>query len=328
MLHSAVVVAPAALAVVLLLAALGKLRDSASSTDAFAALKVPQPLRRSWIVASHPWAEIVLAVGLLLASGWLGIAVAVLAVGLTAVYLALVVRAVQQSQAVDCDCFGAWGKGEVTRRTVVRNAWYLLLAAVTLWAQVVDSAPRTVLSTFDASQWWWLLAALGAALTVAITWWATARANGASPAAELDDPEDYVRTLTPAVPVTLADGSVRTLRALSETRAQLLLFVSESCGHCEDVIKSAPKWRSSLPQVDIRLVIRAAPEASTLTSEDEPMSLHDIHGWGGESLGARAFPAAVLLGADGLLAGGPVVGFEGVSGFVAEIMTELSNAPV
>jgi hypothetical protein len=138
-----------------------------------------------------------------------------------------------------------------------------------------------------------------------------------------DELEDYLRTPTPAVPVLLADGTETDLRALSSQRAQLLLFVSETCGSCTPVIESAQVWRTAMPQLDVRLVVGSAPESSGLASRDEPQTLHDVRRAVRDSFVMQGTPAALLVGADGYLAGGPVAGSTSVAAFVEEIQGQL-----
>jgi hypothetical protein len=137
---------------------------------------------------------------------------------------------------------------------------------------------------------------------------------------------DYLRSPTPAVLVTLGDGTVTHLRQLSAHRPQLLVYVSDGCFSCNDVIAAVPSWRDDLPQLDVRVLVRQPVDGSALTSTEEPMSVHDTDGLVSESLGMRATPSAILLGADGLLAGGPVVGATAVPEFVSDIRQELEAA--
>ena len=132
---------------------------------------------------------------------------------------------------------------------------------------------------------------------------------------------------TPALPVLLGDGTTTNLRWLSAERPQLLLYVSESCGGCQDVIAAVPRWRAELPPLDIRLVLRSKPEDTTLASSAEPFSVHDTEGLLSETFDMRGTPSALLLGADGLLAGGPIVGGWAVPDFVDEIRAELGVTP-
>lgn len=55
-------------------------------------------------------------------------------------------------------------------------------------------------------------------------------------------------------------------------------------------------------------------------------ALHDLQFTARTSLGAKTAPSAVLLGADGMLAGGPVNGGSSVIEFVGEIQEQLAAA--
>ena len=319
------ITAPFLIAAVLVWSAVGKLRDPGVAAAGFAALRVPSALSRPWVVRSHPYVELALAVLLVLGPGWLGTLGAVGSLALMLVYLVLVVRAVRAGEDVDCACFGSWGPGRVTRGTVWRNAWLVLLAALSVWA--ASDGQSLVSRVADADGGWWVLALSGALLTAGLVLLPETGRSAAAPDHEpVGDADDYVRMRTPAVPVTLGDGSTCTLRELAATRAQLLLFVSKGCGSCTDVIAAAPQWRERVPQIDVRLVVRAAPESSGLTSTDEPQTVHDVNSWASDSFGTRGTPSAVLLGVDGHLAGGPVAGSEAVAELVADIEQQLSEA--
>jgi hypothetical protein len=174
----------------------------------------------------------------------------------------------------------------------------------------------------------WLVALAVAALTTAFILWPDAEDDDldgrtAGPVVETtEDDLDYVRTRTPAVPLTLADGTSATLRSLTQDRPLLLLAVSSSCGSCETVMERRETYRRLMPELDVRLLL-TEPVTSRWAEPDEPQSLHDEHDYVGESLGYRGTPSAVLLGADGLLAGGPVTGDRAVDSFVDEIYESL-----
>jgi hypothetical protein len=94
------------------------------------------------------------------------------------------------------------------------------------------------------------------------------------------------------------------------------------CGSCEPVRDKRAEYRALLPEVDVRLLL-AEPLSSGWTEREEPQSLHDVDDYVGASLGYAGTPSAVLLGADGLLAGGPVTGDLAVDRFVDEIYESL-----
>jgi Methylamine utilisation protein MauE len=319
------ITAPLLVAVVLVWSALGKLRDPTSASEGFTAMAVPAALSRPWMIRAHPWGEIALAVLLVVGAGWLGVVGAVGSLVLMLAYLGLVARVVQRGEDVDCACFGAWGPGRVTMRTVWRNGWLVVVAGLSVWAALDgQSLPSR---TAEADAGWWVVGLAAAVLTAALV---LLGESEAAPTAFTqyvgsdDEPDDYVRAPTPAVPVQLADGSTVTLRQLSASRAQLLLFVSERCSGCLAVIGAVPQWRESVPQIDIRLVVGLAAEVSTVTSTDEPQTVHDVNGWARESFGTPRTPSAILLGVDGHLAGGPVIGREAVPAFVDEIRQQLA----
>jgi hypothetical protein len=321
------ITAPFLVAVVLVWSAIGKLRDPTSASEGFTALAVPAALSRPWMVRAHPWVEIALAVLLLVGAGWLGVVGAVGALALMLAYLALVARAVQRGDDVDCACFGAWGPGRVTMRTVWRNGWLVVMAGLSVWAAV--DGPSLLSRATEADAGWWVVGLGAALLTAALV----LAGEGGSEALEAGPPqysfgddelEDYVPVLTPAVPVTLADGTTSTLRELSAARAQLLLFVSEGCGSCVGVIAAVPAWRTELPQLDVRLVVAVPPDTSSLASLEEPQTLHDAPGWVRQSFGTGGTPSAMLLGANGYVAGGPVAGADAVRAFVEEIRAQLA----
>ncbi|GAB3067117.1 hypothetical protein GCM10027053_33290 [Intrasporangium mesophilum] len=321
----ALAIAPAILAVVLVVSAVGKLRSPRRSAEAFRDLRVPAPFNSTPAVEALPWGEILLALLLLVASGWLGVVAAVASVLLFTAYLLLVVRALGFDVPVDCACFGEFAPGQIGRRTVVRNGWLVALAVLGLVGSFGgDSLIGRVVD--GTAPWWWLASAAAAAVTTLLVVGGPALAAGGSEATSSTyglEEGDYLRTRTPAVPVTFADGSGSTLRQLSTTRAQLLLFVSETCGSCEGIIAAVPEWRAAMPQIDVRLVLAAPADASSLASAMEPKTIHDLDGWVRESFGTTSTPSAVLLGVDGLLAGGPVVGSEAVPAFVADIHGQL-----
>ncbi len=324
------VVVPLILGLVLVASGLLKIKHP-DDPAGWEQLGVPRLLRRPTLVRLHPWAEVVLGLVLITLGGWVGMLAALGAVSLMAAYTALILRALRRPEPSSCACFGA--ASAVTRVTLVRNLWLLLLAVLAVAVALPTSAPGPLVSLFgaggDAVAWTAMAAA--AALTV----WLLVR-DGASPAspraetadapgalAEEDEALDYLRTRTPAVPLTLADGSTATLRDLSTARAVLLFAVSETCGSCAPVIERIPAWREELPELDVRVLLSSEPGVSALTSSQEPQSLHDPQQYVRHSLGYWATPSAVLLGADGMLAGGPVVGPEAIIEFVGDIEEQL-----
>ncbi|UNK70136.1 MauE/DoxX family redox-associated membrane protein [Microbacterium sp. H1-D42] len=323
---SALFVGPALLlGGVLIASGVLKLRGPAD-LDEFSRLGVPAALQKQWVARLHPWGELALGIVLLVTGGWAGVIAAIIATALMGTYLVLVFRTLRATPDASCACFGSTKR--ITAVTVVRNAWLTLLgvaAVATMWALPLLGGS---LAALGPAGWAWVAVLLAAAITVLLVMWPepseAVSVNAQEPIAVASDGElDYIRSLTPAIPVTLADGSTQTLRELSSLRPMLLLAVSSTCGSCTSTISSRERWRELLPEVDIRLILTAQPDDTPIAETAHPMSLHDPQRLVAQSLGYAATPSAVLFGMDGMLAGGPVSGPDGVLEFIGDVYESL-----
>lgn len=307
---------------VLLASGVAKLRHPADESE-WEQLGLPRWLQRSPLIRLHPYAEIALAVAVLILGSFLGLAAGIIAVVLFAFYLGLIIQAHRTVPDASCACFGE--SRPITQKTIVRNVWMLVLAvatAATTWATPLIGGPLR-----EASQEWLILPALAAAV---ITVWlsvesgpATSRALQPDPQFADADPLDYHRVRTPAVPVTLGDGTTASLRTLAAQQPLLLLAVSETCASCVPVSESVSSWREQLPELSIRYLVGRAPENSELTESSGDQSLHDPEHLISASIEDWRTPTAVLFGADGMLAGGPVTGAPQIEESIRDIEAEL-----
>lgn len=315
------------IAAVLISSGIAKLRvpDDAAGWEA---LGIPVGLRQSWLIRLHPYAELLLAAVLLLVGGPLGIVAAAVGVLLFAGYLVLVWRAKRQTPDASCACFGE--RRPITARTLVRNAWLLLVALASL--ATIGSAPLAGGVVRAAlPEWAWILVVVVAAVTIVLVQEpgsapVDAGDGSAAGSASDDDGEldDYLRVRTPAAPVQLGDGTTVNLRDLAAQEPILLLSVSETCGSCTAVIERIDEYRTLLPEVSVRFLLQSSPEASALASSEEPQTLHDPQRYVSRSLAdVWSTPAALLLGADGMLAGGPVLGATAIAEFVDDVYESL-----
>ncbi|UNK70124.1 MauE/DoxX family redox-associated membrane protein [Microbacterium sp. H1-D42] len=319
-------------AAVLVASGIAKLRHPDDLTG-WTELGVPAILRRMWLLKFHPWGEIALGGALAVLGGMLGELAAIVALVLMLGYLIFVARIVRAGTDASCACFGT--RKRITGATVVRNAWYVLLsaaAAATAWANPLWGGP---LAASDAGDWAWLLGLAAAGVTVAVTMWPVpadepAPAETLSPgiptamASDDDDELDYVRTRTPSVPVTRADGELLDLRQLSMTgQPMMALHMRPGCGSCVIVHERLDDIRAMLPEISVRLLLTEMPDESKWTEGAEPQSLHDPNNYVRNSIDEWGTPTAVLFGLDGLLAGGPVNGADAIFAFIDDIYESL-----
>ncbi|NYE35775.1 putative membrane protein YphA (DoxX/SURF4 family)/thiol-disulfide isomerase/thioredoxin [Nocardioides cavernae] len=309
------------LAVVLLTSGLAKLRDRQATRDAFDALRVPDVVPAGPAATALPWVEVALAALLLVAPApWL-VPVAVVVLLLMLAYAALVVRALGFDEPVACACFGSLGRHEVGRTTVARNVLLSLLSAVTLWWAATGGSAPGAAGGLDVRGWATLLAC-AAAVTVAVL-----VAGRGADSADDAEPLDYERQPTPYGVVERADGRTVTLAELTATQARLLVVLKPGCGPCVRTAEKLDGWAARLgPAVGVVAVYPDQPSAVGQTQHDADLAVVEP-----ELNIRRVFsvgqPAAVLLGADGYLAGGPVAGEGSVARFVDDVLEAVSEQP-
>ncbi len=309
------------LAAVLLVSGAAKLRDKRATRDAFDALRVPAWIPADIAARVLPWAEIVLAAALLaLPSPWSPVA-AVTVLLLMLSYTAVIARALTFEEPVTCSCFGSIGRHDVDRLTLARNILLTLLAGAASWF-ALDGGSGPAAAADLGTEGWSALVAAGAAAVVAVLVVGVRTSAGAS-AAEL---LDYERQHIPYGVVTLTDGSTSTLVELARTQARLVIIVKPGCGPCVRIGAKLDEWSARLAPAIGVLAIYPDEESARDTTEHAP----ELAAWEPDLNVRRVFdsgtPTAVLLGTDGMLAGGPVLGEDEVEALVAEVLGELATA--
>jgi thiol-disulfide isomerase/thioredoxin len=312
------------LSTVLLTSAVAKLMDARSTRDAFDALRVPGLVPAAAAARALPWIEMGLAVLLLVSpAGWL-VPATVALVLLMLAYTWIVARALGFEEPVTCSCFGNLGRHEVDRTTLGRNVLLTALAGVAAWFALDRGSTPSVVADLDAGDWW-TLAATAAAASVAVL--VTGRAAGS--ATRIGDEEllDYERQAVPYGVLTLRDGRSSTLAELASTQARLLLFLNPGCGPCVRTAARVDEWAARLaPAVGILAVYPDEAAAAKVGEHARDLVATEPE-LNARRLFAVGTPAAVLLGADGYLAGGPVAGEDAVAEFVNEVLAALAGEP-
>ena len=313
------------LSTVLLTSGVAKLRDPRATRDAFTALRVPGALPVDLGAAALPWVEIAAAALLLVSPpGWL-VPVAVVAVLLMLAYTGLVARALTFDDPVTCSCFGSIGRHEVGATTLVRNVLLTGFAGVALWVAADDGSVPAALGALDHAGWW-TLAATAAAVAVAVLVVGAPPAVPSEPAND-EEPLDYERQAIPYGALTVTGGRTVSLSELSARQARLLVVLNPGCGPCVRTAEKLDDWAARLaPAVG---VVALYPDEASAAAATEHAT--ELAAWEPELNVRRVFsvgaPSAILLGADGYLAGGPVGGEDEVAELVAEVAAQLAVPP-
>ncbi|QYM65228.1 hypothetical protein K1X59_05335 [Microbacterium sp. Se5.02b] len=176
------------LATVFAASALGKVRSADRGLTAFTALRIP--VRHPHTAAvSLIVLEAVMALGLLLTTGWLFVGFSSAALLLCTGLLIAVVRAHRLGSDDDCGCFGEWLPSAVGPRLIVRNAVLTVIALSTLAAALAalgSSLPVGIPAVAgSATAAPVAIGAVGSGLLIATAVWSIVRASGIA-AAETD----------------------------------------------------------------------------------------------------------------------------------------------
>jgi thiol-disulfide isomerase/thioredoxin len=311
------------LAAVLLVSGVAKLRDPRATRDAFAALRVPAVVPSDVAAPALPWLETVLAVLLLVAPAKGLVLVAALVLLLMLAYTALIGRALGFDEPVTCSCFGSLGRHDVDRTTLARNVLLTALSAVVLWFAVDGGSVPSALGALDGGGWAALAASLAAAAVAVLV--LGGPASSTPPVSDVL--LDYERQAIPYGALTVRDGTSTSLAQLAAAQARLLVVLNPGCGPCVRTAEQLDDWAARLaPAVGV-LAIYPDEASARAAAEHAP----DLAAWEPELNVRRVFsvaaPAAILLGADGYLAGGPVAGEDDVAAFVEDVFGVLTEQP-
>lgn len=311
-------------AVVLLVSGVAKVRHPTETGDAFRSLRVPAP---GWAPRALPRVEIVLGAALLVVPGSALLVPAVLVAGLFTLYTVVIARALRFEEPVRCSCFGALGAHQVSVRTLVRNLALVAAGVLTIVAALREVSVPSAMTALTGAQWAWLALAGLAALVSTLSLGGVA-GDEAPGRADTADDDEYIRLPIPLGQGRTHDDRLVTLDDLARQRPALLISVDPGCGPCARVIPQLLAWKQQFgASLDLRALYPPAPGlVEDLAPETTDLALYDTEHNITRVLRMGGYPSAILLGADGLIAGGPVTGEHDVVEFVDDVRAALSEA--
>lgn len=326
----------------LLLAGAAKLGDRAGASKAAGDFGLPRRLAQPLSLLLSA-AEILIAVALIVAPlAWYG---AFGALALLAIFILGIGANLARGRKPDCHCFGQLHSAPVGWTTLARNG---LLAAAAGWlvsrgqSRVGPSVWRHLASAGSDERRLFLL---GACVVCFLLFRAVRRSEPAAPesvALESESVDDWPKgddgqhTDNPAprdiVPLPIGTpapefalpgitGEKRSLKALVEQgKAVLLVFSSPYCDPCRALAPKIGHWmRERQDSLNIVVLSRGDVKDNLTKLKELEVSrvLLQPNFEVSEAYGCSATPAAVLVGADGLIQSDLVVGGEAIKELIA-----------
>ena len=138
---------------------------------------------------------------------------------------------------------------------------------------------------------------------------------------------DYEPGPIPDLAVTDLSGASRRLGELVANGAALLLLADPDEAAGRDAFARVPALLADPPHLRVHCILTSRRELPALPPEARRLALLDPQHRLAALWSTGAGPSAVLLGIDGMLAGGPVHGLGELSSFAADIRQALSAAP-
>ncbi|MFJ2550873.1 MauE/DoxX family redox-associated membrane protein [Microbacterium sp. NPDC087591] len=317
------------LAVVFAMSAIGKLRAPDRGRAAFDALRIPVA-RPEAASTALILLEALVAVSLVVTTGWLFVAAAGAALLLTTGLLIVVIRAYRLGATDDCGCFGEWLPAAIGPRLIFRNAVlaalaFLLFTPALLFLAITGRSTGVPLLLGSGSAANGSFGALAAAILIALGVWSIARATSAAPVPSASIARGTGAVLVPAtseIVDILAPGA----------RARLVLFVSAGCHACATALDTLIHAQDAVGSLVEIYVVQRASSGPTTTAPTHalPSAAHfalDIGGslGGALELGA-ARPVAALIGTDGAQAGPLARGSDEIAQLIDSIVAVTDEA--
>lgn len=275
-------------------------------------LGVPTFLRKPLFTRGLPWLEIVVALGLLLCPAPLFRLFAVGSLLLSVVFLITIWIAVTKDEPAQCNCFGS-KKTTVSIWTFIRNSVLVLMSIV------------FVISSNSGFFWSEHLfpAILGLAALVIST------LGGIAVSPEFTHGQKDSNTIKSSSDLGLRNLQLQTidLRAKAAEKPIVLLFTKKGCPSCMIAADSLKSWSTKTAGLAVAyIVLDGTPEeAMKFHSDFSDNLLLDSGLMAARLMNFTRFPAAFLIGRDGLFATNGIEGPQAIDEFLDVLNESLTQ---
>ena len=334
------------------IAGVGKLLDLEGSEKAVKNFGAPEEVAKPLAVAL-PLAEIIFAICLLFVeTSWLG---AIGALILLLTFIGGILFQMALGNAPDCHCFGVIHSEPVSKKILIRNIIFAVLAFVLILSGKDNQGSSLFSSTNNNSEGNFMSLLLGLAtvgLLATIVFYlkkiseqqtqimrrieileVTALDSNTSDIKRegVNQPNGGLLIGTPAPEFSLPDSNdkiVTSAQLFAQAKPTLLLFVSPTCGPCASLLPEIETWQNEL---------RGKMEFVLVSSGNVEDNLKKFAGGNLKQIllqndreaallfGAEWTPGAVLVNKDGTIASKLAVGDEQVRQLVEKIKSEIDT---
>ncbi|MBA3335105.1 MAG: redoxin domain-containing protein [Acidobacteria bacterium] len=334
------------------IAGVGKLLDLEGSEKAVKDFGAPEEVAKPLAVAL-PLAEIIFAVCLLfIETSWLG---AIGALILLLTFISGILVQMAQGNAPDCHCFGVIHSEPVSKKILVRNVIFAILAFVLILSGKDNQGLGLFSSTNNNSEENFMSLILGLAtvgLLAAVVFYlkkiseqqtqimrrieilevtALDSSTGEVKREGVNQPDGGLLIGTPAPEFSLPDINdkiVTSVQLFAQAKPTLLLFVSPTCGPCASLLPEIETWQNDLrDKMEFILVSSGKVEDNLkkfagnsvkqiLLQKDREAAL---------LFGAEWTPAAVLVNDDGTIASKSAIGDQQIRQLVEKIKSGIET---
>lgn len=335
------------------LAGIGKLLDLKGSEKAVKAFGTPEEYAKFFAVAL-PFAEIVFAVCLLFVeTSWIGAGGAVI---LLLTFIGGMIRLLAQGNAPDCHCFGAFHSEPVSKKSLIRNIVFAVLAFVLILSGK-NNQGASVFDSANNSEGNFMSLILGLAtvgLLAAVVFYlkkiseqqiqimrrieileVTALDGGREVSREdVAQPTTGLPIGAPAPDFVLPDVNGREVsleNLLMLTKPILFFFVSSTCKPCAALLPDIEKWQTEFTGKLNFLFVSSGNVKDNLDKlagdtfkqillqKDREVAL---------TFGAEWTPTAVLINNDGTIASRAAVGDKAIRELIELIRAQIEGADI
>jgi protein-disulfide isomerase len=322
--HLIIVLLRIALSAVFGTAAVTKLLDQRGTSDAVKNFGSPDSLAPALAIIL-PLAELAIAAGLLFETSVLVSSLAGLV--LLGVFVVAIGINLARGRTHDCHCFGQLYSRPLGWPTLVRNVVFALGAGLVLWQTATGepaagaNLPNT-LAQLSATQWLWLLGALGVVVATLIY---LRQRHQRSTAAAATAPRGLpVNSAAPPFELTAYAGGKRSLaELLAHGKPVLLIFTNPTCGPCVVLFAEIKEWQQShSDQLTIALISFGTIKENFVNVARNGLGqvLLQQQREVAEQYGANVTPTAVVVNANGRIASPVAAGADEIRALLANVV--------